>query len=233
MPSRTDSSVGAALRELLLGSEVRLALALATVVIGAGAAFVLALLLQPVDRTFAAIIAPVPLIMSVLTPFSTAALVFDLRDDRLPVTALRPRWIAAGIYGLLVGGVGAAVTALPRAVLGIEASGGAGADAVPAVVGSLLVQLIPAGIGCAAVLLIPRLWLACLSTVVVPLGCTLLLGFLTPRGTADWLTPLGAAGHLVPGPMSIVNWAQWVVVVALWVVLPNAIGARRWAARGY
>ena len=231
MATSTRPGVGGALRELFLGSEARLALAIATVVIGAGAAFVVALLLQPANRTFTAIVAPVQLIMSVLTPFSTAALVFDLREDRHPLSALRPRWIAAGIYGLLVGVLGAAVTVLALAVLGTQASGGAWADAVPAAVGSLLVQLIPAGVGCAAGLLMPRLWLSCLATIVVPLGFTLAVGLLAPRGTADWLTPLGAAGHLVPGPMTTVNWAQWVVVVGLWVALGNAIGYRRWAGR--
>jgi len=60
----------------------------------------------------------------------------------------------------------------------------------------------------------------------VPISVTVLLGFLAPRGTADWLTPLGAAGHLVPGPMTILNWAQLVITAGLWVVLPNVIGRR-------
>ena len=27
--------------------------------------------------------------------------------------------------------------------------------------------------------------------------------------------------------MTAINWAQWIVTAALWVVLPNVIGARR------
>ncbi|MFT4166639.1 MAG: hypothetical protein QM650_15480, partial [Microlunatus sp.] len=81
-------------------------------------------------------------------------------------------------------------------------------------------------VGCAAGLLVPRLTLAALSTIAVPIGFTVLLGLLAPRGTADWLTPLGTAGHLVPGPMTVVNWAQFVITAGLWVVLPNLIGRR-------
>ena len=40
------------------------------------------------------------------------------------------------------------------------------------------------------------------------------------------MTPLAAASHLLPGPMTPLTWAQWVVTAALWVVLPNAVGAR-------
>lgn len=214
----------------LVSSETRIALVLATLLIGAGAAFALAYFLPADVRTFVGVAPLSQLIVSVLTPFSTALLTYDLRDPEGEFRSrtagpLRGRWIAAGLYGIVIGIYVAVVVAVA-----VAAAAGADADpwtgAVPAVVGSILVQLIPVGVGCAAGLLVPRGGLACLATVVVPVLFTVIVGGLAPRGTADWLTPLGAAGHLVPGPMSIVNWAQWIVTAALWVVLPNWLGAR-------
>lgn len=228
-----DHPVRDALRDLVAGSETRLALVLATLVVGAGAAFILAFITQPALRTFVTVAPLVTLIMSVLTPMSTAVLTYDLRDPEGDFRSrssepLRSRWIAAGVYGLAVGLVGTLLVALAVAVAaGSNPATDPWAGAAPAVVGSLLLQLIPVGVGCAAGLLVPRSGLAALSTVVVPLLVTLIVGLALPLGTADWITPLGAAGHLVPGPMTALNWAQWIVTAALWVVLPNLIGARR------
>lgn len=228
-----EHQVGGALRALVAGSETRLALALATVVVGAGAAFVLAFVLEPSDRTLVAVAPLVQVIMSVLTPLSTAVLTYDLRDPmgdfRSRTTApLRARWIAAAVYGLVIGVVGVVLAAVAVTVIvGTNPPFDPWAGATSVVIGSVLVQLIPVGVGCAAGLLVPRVALAALSTVVVPLLVTLLVGLLTPQGTADWVTPLGAASHLVPGPMTALTWAQWIVTAALWVVLPNLIGARR------
>ena len=229
----TESTVRGALRDLVAASETRLAVVLATLVLGAGAAFVLAFIAEPANRTFVAVAPLVQLIMTVLTPISTAVLTHDLRDPEggyrsRTVEPLRSRWIAAGVYGLAIGVFGAVVVAV---AVGVAAGASPATDpwagAVPAVFGSLVVQLIPVGVGCAAGLLIPRAGLAALSTVAVPLAFTVIVGLLAPQGTADWITPLGAAGHLVPGPMTAINWAQWIVTAALWVVLPNAIGARQ------
>lgn len=229
---QTETTVRGALRAVV-STETRLALVLATLVTGAAAAFILVFVLQPADRTFAAVAPLVQLIMSVLTPFSTALLTYDLRDpvgDFRSRTAepLRSRWIAAALYGLVMGAAGAVIVAIAVAVaVGPDPVTDPWTGAAPAVIGSLVVHLIPVGVGCAAGLLIPRASLACLATVVVPLVVTVAVGTLAPLGTADWVTPLGAAGHLVPGPMTAIGWAQWIVTAALWVVLPNWIGARR------
>jgi amino acid transporter len=228
-----DHPVRGALRDLVAGSETRLALVLATVVVGAATAFILAFITQPSLRTFVTVAPLVTLIMSVLTPMSAAVLIYDLRDPdgdfRSRTSApLRSRWIAAGVYGLLVGLASALLVALAVTVAaGSSPATDPWAGAAPAVIGSVLLQLIPVGVGCAAGLLLPRSGLAALSTVVVPLLVTLIVGLVLPRGTADWITPLGAAGHLVPGPMTALHWAQWIVTAALWVVLPNVIGMRR------
>lgn len=231
-----DSTIPAALRALF-SNETRIALVLATVVIAVATAFGLAFLLPPDLRTYTSVALLAQLVTSVLTPLPAALLTFDLRDPdgefrSRTVRPLRSRWIAAGLYGLAVGVVVAVVVGIAVAVAaGANPAVDRWDGAVPAVVGSLFIQLIPVGVGCAAGLLVPRGGLACLATVVVPLLVTLVVSNLAPRGTADWITPLGAAGHLVPGPMSVVNWAQWIVTAALWVVLPNWLGARRLAAR--
>jgi ABC-2 type transport system permease protein len=228
---KTTSTVGDGLRALF-ASETRIALVIATVLVGAGAAFGLAFFLSAEMRTFADVTPFAQLTVSVLTPFAAAVLTFDLRDrdgDYRSRTAepLRTRWIAAGIYGLIMGVYVAVISGVAVMVAqGSQPLADPWAGAVPTAIGSVLVQLIPVGVGCAAGLLVPRLFLAALSTIVVPISVTVLLGFLAPRGTADWLTPLGAAGHLVPGPMTILNWAQLVITAGLWVVLPNVIGRR-------
>lgn len=229
-----DTAIPVALRALL-ASDTRIALVLATLLIGAGTAFALAFLLPPESRTYAGVAPLTQLVLSIAAPFSTALLTYDLRDPdgdfrSRTVAPLRSRWVASGIFALAVGAYGAVVVGVAVAVAASPSSADPWAAAAPAVVGSVVVQLIPAGVGCAAGLLVPRGGLACLATVVVPVGFTLLVGVLAPRGTADWITPLGAAGHLVPGPMSILHWAQWIVTAALWVVVPNWIGRRLLAA---
>ena len=231
MELKTTSTVGDGLRALF-ASETRIALVIATVLVGAGAAFGLAFFLPSEMRSFAEVTPFAQLTVSVLTPFAAALLTFDLRDsdgDYRSRTAepLRSRWIAAGIYGLVMGVYVAIVSGIAVMVAqGAQPLADPWAGAVPAAIGCVLVQLIPVGVGCAAGLLVPRLTLAALSTIAVPIGFTVLLGLLAPRGTADWLTPLGTAGHLVPGPMTVVNWAQLVITAGLWVVLPNLIGRR-------
>lgn len=225
-----ETSVRAGLRALMAG-ETRIALVLATLVIGAGAALALAFALPADQRTFAAVAPLTQLILSVLTPFAAVLLIWDLRDgdgkfDHRTTGRLRSRWIAAGIYGLAIGLYGNVVVALATALAAGPAAnpwpGGAAA-----MFGGLLIQLIPVGVGCAAGLLIRRMGLADLATIAVPLAVTGLIGGLAPRGVADWVTPLGAAGHLVPGPMMAIHWVQWIVTAGLWVLLPNWLGSRR------
>lgn len=232
---RDENTVGAGLRALV-SSQTRLVLVVVTALVGAVAAFGLAAVLVPEGRTLTGIVPLTQLIISVFTPFVTALLTHELRDaagggPAQLIAAVRSRWIAAGIYGVVMGGYGALAAGV--ATTAAASSGGVPttvdlwAGAGPAVLGSLLVQLIPVGVGCAAGLLIPRRGHAVLATVVVPLLASFVLPRLTPAGTTDWVTPLAAADHLLPGPMTAVAWAQWIVTAALWVVLPNWLGARR------
>ena len=217
------NSVGGALA-FLVGSRSRLVLVVVTVLVGILMAFFQALGLPLELRTFARVVPLTQLAISVLTPFATALLTHDLRTSN---ASLRSRWVAAGIYGLLAGALGAAASA---AAVAVGSGGPLGtvdpwAGAWPAALGSLVVQLIPVGVGCAAGLLIRRARYAQLATIAVPLAASFLLGRYAPDGATDWVTPLAAASHLLPGPMTPLTWAQWVVTAALWVVLPNAVGA--------
>jgi hypothetical protein len=219
----TGNTLGGALRALV-GSRSRLVLVLVTALVGGLVAFGQAFGLPLEQRTFARVVPLTQLSISVLTPFATALLTHDLRRSS---DALGSRWLAAAIYGVTAGVYGAALAAAAVAA----GSGGPlttvdpWAGAWPAALGSLLVQLIPVGVGCAAGLLIRRARYAELATIAVPLGASFLLGRYAPPGTTDWVTPLAAASHLLPGPMTPVTWAQWVVTAALWVVLPNVVGA--------
>lgn len=218
------NSVGGALA-FLVGSRSRLVLVVVTVLVGVLAAFGQALGLPLELRTFARVVPLTQLAISILTPFATALLTHDLRTSN---ASLRSRWLAAGTYGLLAGALGAAASA---AAVAAGTGGPLGTvdpwvGAWPAALGSLVVQLIPVGVGCAAGLLIARARYAQLATVAVPLAASFLLGRYAPDGTTDWLTPLAAASHLLPGPMTPLSWAQWVVTAVLWVVVPNAVGAR-------
>ena len=219
-----ENTVAGALASLV-GTRRRVILVAVTVLVGVLVAFGQALGLPLELRTFARVVPLTQLSISVLTPFATALLTHDLRTSN---ASLLSRWLAAGIYGLLAGVMGAAASA---AAVAVGSGGPLGtvdpwAGAWPAALGSLVVQLIPVGVGCAAGLLIRRARNAQLATIAVPLAASFLLGRYVPDGTTDWATPLAAASHLLPGPMTPLTWAQWVVTAALWVVLPNAIGAR-------
>lgn len=213
----------------LLVPRRRLMLVLVTAAVGLLAAFGLATLVVPEQRTFAGVVPLTQLIMSVLTPFSAVLLTSDVHQGRTGVAALPQRWLTAAVYGLIVGAYGAVVAAL---AVNLAVSSGAPVAADPwagagaLLLGSLVVQLIPVGVGCGAGLLIFRPLRAQLATVVVPLAVSFVLPRFSPAGTTDWVTPLAAVDHLLPGPMTALGWLQWLVTAALWVVLPNAIGAR-------
>jgi hypothetical protein len=69
---------------------------------------------------------------------------------------------------------------------------------------------------------------AFLASIVLPLGLWLVLGSVDVlRPAQAWLTPYATVRNLLSGRMSAVTWAQWLVVVLIWGVSLNAIGAAR------
>lgn len=222
---------------LLAAGRGRVVLILSTLLLGAAGAFGFSVALPPHDRSLVAVVPLVQLLMSVLTPFTTASLTHDLRfrsgapaghTGSTVVGRLWSRWVAAALYGVVIGAYGAAISALALALVGAgEPSTVAWSGAAAVIIGSLLIQLIPVGVGCAAGLLVPRIVLACLATIVVPLGVTALLRAVDANGIAGWVTPLGAAEGLLPGPVGDDDLLRWLTAALLWVVLPNLFAARR------
>ena len=192
--------VSGALRALVIPRS-RLLLVLATALVGLLVAFALAIALPADQRTFSRIVPLTQLIISVLTPFSAALLTHDLRDSTGTVGS---RWVAAALYGLVAGGYGAAVSAAA-----VAAGTGGQLSTIDPWVGAWSGRVRQPG-GPAH----PRrggLWgraadptsrLRGLATIAVPLAASFVLGRYAPTGTTEWVTPLGAVSHLLPGPMS-------------------------------
>ncbi|GAA1737580.1 hypothetical protein GCM10009681_05300 [Luedemannella helvata] len=69
-------------------------------------------------------------------------------------------------------------------------------------------------------------FLACLATVVLPLGLWFVLGSVDIlRPAQGWLAPYATVRNLLSGQMDALAWAQWSVVVLLWGVTLNTVGA--------
>jgi hypothetical protein len=198
-----------------------------TLLVGALAA-VLVVTETPADeRTLAAVSGPVQLLMSVTVPFLGVLLVQDLaRPSSRP--ALASSILAALVVAALVAVSGIALCSLVTAGTDSQAPDGRWQHAGTVVLGSLLVQLLAQLQGTALGMLVRRRALACLLTIVLPLGLWLVLGAVDVlRPAQAWLTPFSAASNLLAGEMSPVRWAQWLVVAAIWGVGLNVLGMLR------
>lgn len=207
------------------GRVVLVAIAIAVALI---AAVALGVALPPAERTFAAVSAPVQSLLSIFVPFFGVLLTSDLRDGRRPGprSGLGPTWMASGLVAIAFGLVGIALSAAATAF----GPGGSGVDrwgsAGLLVVGSLIMQLVAAGVGTASGLLVRPVPVAELATIVVPLGCYLLLGTAPVlRSIREWTTPFAAVQRLFSGRLTVLDWLQWAVVVAVWVVGSNVVGS--------
>jgi len=165
-----------------------------------------AALLIPTAPTPTEVALPVHGIVSVLVPFTGILLVRG-----------RPRFGAAVAVALVAGVVAdlacVAVAAVPHVDAGSAGSG--------VLAGGLIVQLVSQGVGTGFGLLLRRVWVAVLADVVVPLGLWALLGAVAPAVQA-WTTPFAVASRLLVGEIG----PQLVVMVLIWVVLPNLLGLR-------
>ncbi|MGH8791041.1 MAG: hypothetical protein ACRDXX_00115 [Stackebrandtia sp.] len=196
-----------------------------TLLLGLAPAAALSAGLPPADRTYAMLSGPVQLLMSVAVPFIGVLLAHDLL--RTPPARLAPTLLAASSVAAAVGAFGAGVCALAVAV----SSPGAAADpwnhvAIIAA-GSVLVQVVAQLVGVGLGLLIRGTVVACLSTIVLPLGIWLVLGSVDVLRPAQAFTPYAAAQNLLSGEMSAPAWTQWLVVLLLWGAGLNALGTAR------
>jgi hypothetical protein len=196
-------------------------LAAVTLLAGAAAAWIAA----RSEPGFRDVLEPVQLAMSVLVPFF-GVLAVTGRPRTAADRHLAPRVLAA---------IGLAVAfALAGALLAATATRWAGgawpsaSRAAALVLGSLLVQTIAQSAGTGCGLLLRRPAVAMAATIVVPMSVTVLLGAIDPGGgLVRWLTPYGNAHSLLTGTPT----AGFGVVVMLWCVVPNLLGARLAASR--
>jgi hypothetical protein len=170
---------------------------------------------------FRDILEPVQLVISVFVPFFGVLAVTGLHrpdSDRL----LTRRLLAADALAVGCALAGVLLTAIATAWSG--GSWPSGSRLALLVVGSLLVQLIAQSVGTACGLLLRRPVMAMAATLVVPMGVTIMLSAIDRGGgSVRWLTPYGNAQALLAGEPT----AALAVVVLLWCVLPNVVGARQ------
>lgn len=217
-------ATSAALRRCV-GTRPRQWLVAITLLAGLLAAVALSMTAPPADRAFTTLAEAVQSLMSVMVPFFGVLLVGDLK--KTPRTArLIPSLLAGMLLAAVVGVFGILVCALALAV----APSGSGTDpwlnAGTVAVGSVLVQVGAQLVGTGLGLLLRSPVVACLGTIVLPMGLWLVLGGVEVLQPAQaWLTPYAAVRNLLSGQMSLLTWTQWIVVLLIWGVGLNAVGA--------
>ena len=210
----------------LLRRRLRLIMAV-TALLGMLGAIAITIGTAPSGRTFAAVSGPTQSLMSVTVPFLGVLLASELRSPIRVAAILATVGRALGL-ALVVAAFGIVVCAIATAVAPSAASAGRWENAAVVALGSLLVQGTAQLVGTGLGLLIRRPVLACLATIVLPLGLWWLLGAVDIlRPAQAWLTPYPSVQHLLSGQMSPTAWAQWLAVLAIWGVGLNALGARR------
>jgi hypothetical protein len=199
----------------------------ATGLLGVVAAIGVPLGTHPAGRTLAAVSEPTQSLMSVTVAFLGVLLVGRLRRPVRPATILSAVGRAL-VLALLLAGFGVLVCVVATAAFPSAASGGRWSGAGMVVLGSLLVQGVAMLVGTGLGLLIRRRVLACLATIVLPLGLWWQLGAVAVlRPAQAWLTPYPSVQHLLSGEMSPTRWVQWLAVLAIWGLGLNAFGTLR------
>jgi hypothetical protein len=182
---------------------------------------------QPADGTFVLLSKSVQSLMSVTLPFIGVLMARDvLRSPR--GVRLTPMWLAATILAAAIGFFGVVVCAVALLIAPAGDTAGRWNNALSVAVCGVLVQVIAELVGTGLGLLLRPVVVACLATIVLPIGLWLVLGS-TPllRPIQAWTTPYATVQNLLSGRMTVVAWAQWSVVALLWAVGLNAVGATR------
>ncbi|MFD0884516.1 hypothetical protein ACFQ08_08105, partial [Streptosporangium algeriense] len=182
---------------------------------------------QPAGRTFATLMEAAQILMSVTVPFLGALLVHDLRGA--PRTArLAPTLLAATLLAVAAGLFGVLVCALTLTFAPAVSGADPWLNVGVLSVGGVLVQVTAQLTGTALGLLLRSSVIACLGTIVLPMGLWLALGAADVLHPAQaWLTPYASAQNLLSGRMTLLAWLQWTVVLLIWGVGLNAVGAAR------
>ena len=209
-----------------VGTRARRLLFRLTLLLGLLAAVGVAAAEPPAERTFAALADPVQSIMSVLVPSFGIMLVRD-RDRALTNRPrLLPTLIGAVLLAATVGALGVLMCAATLAA--VDTGGDSWRNAGIIAIGSLLVQSVAVLVGTGLGMLVRVRIVAFLLSIALPLGLYGLLGAVEALNPAQaWLAPYASVRNLLSGEMSPLKWAQWVVVVLIWGVGLNAVGAAR------
>ena len=214
-----------------LGTRPRKWLLAITLLAGLLTAAAVAVGSPPAARTFAAISAPAQSVMSVGVPFFGVLLTCDLWRARRE-TRITPTLLAATGLATAIAFLGVLICVVTTALVP-TATSNRWAGWATIVLGSVLVQVVAALVGTSLGLLLRRPVVAGIATIVLPLGLWFLLGAVDSVHQAQgWLTPFGGVQNLLSGQMDAVRWAQWLVVLVLWGIGPNALGVllwRRWS----
>ncbi|WP_157239054.1 hypothetical protein [Catenuloplanes japonicus] len=213
----------------VLATRARQWILAVTLLLGVLIAVAVATALPAGERTLAIIAFPTHMIVSVVLPFLGVLLGRDLVAD--------PSARAAPVLGSAVG-VAAGVAVLTDLVIvaALAATGpevaGAWDHAALVLLGGLLVQPVANLTGTGLGVLIRPAWVACLATIVIPLGVWALLGLAGPFAVVrEWITPFPVAGTLLSGEVGAVDWARFLVVALIWGVGLNAVAVRQARAR--
>lgn len=228
----TDGSAPTSAPGRFLRTRGRAALVLCTVALGMlGGSAVLGF--PPGERTFVGVVGPVQLSMSLLTPLIGIFVIADLRQSRLArvrLSVLPSIWTAL-LWAELLAVVGVLIAALALILVSTTAANPWRAAAL-LVVGCLLAQVVAVLTGTGLGLLVPSRVLAFLITLL-PAALWLAFGVVGPlRAIRDWVLPYGAVRHLFEGTMTATNWGQVLLVLVLWGLGLNLLGARRFARSG-
>lgn len=210
-----------------VGTRPRQWLVVLTVLAGLSAAVAVSVAAQPADRTFAVLSDPVQSLMSITVPFLGVLLARDLR--RFPRAArVAPTLLAATLVAAVIGVFGVLACATTLAVAPSGTAEHPWRHAGTIVVGSVLVQVVAQLVGTGLGLLLRSSIVAFVASIVLPLGLWFALGGVAVlRPAQAWLTPYASVRNLLSGQMSAVAWVQWFVVLLLWGVGLNAVGAAR------
>lgn len=180
---------------------------------------------QPTDRTFVHLSDSVQSLMSVTLPFFGVLLARDVLRSRGEFR-LAPTLLAAALLAAAVALVGVVICAGALMVVPSGSAVGRWDHAASIAACSLLVQIVAQSVGTGLGLLVRPAILACLATIVLPLGLWFVLGSVDVlRPAQAWLAPYATVRNLLSGHMDALAWAQWSVVVLLWGVALNAVGA--------
>ncbi len=179
------------------------------------------------ERTFVSILGPTQTLISVTVPFLGVLAVHALLRPA-PLRAIGLAILIALLIAIAYALLGVATSASVTLALPSAAPGGRWTHSASVVLGSVLVQSLAQLVGTGFGLLVRRTVLACTLTIVLPLGAWLLFGTVPPLEPAQaFLAPFSSAQHLLGGPMAATYWAQWLVMVAIWGVGLNLLGAWR------